>query len=68
MSYYIYFIHNIINNKVYIGKTINPKKRWNKHIKISLHKALKKYGVTYEYKISRRAVTHIIDKTTWSHI
>jgi group I intron endonuclease len=52
---YIYFIHNIINNKIYIGKTNNTIKRWNKHIKISrgkrneekfyLHKALNKYGV-----------------------
>lgn len=54
MNYYIYFIHNIVNNKVYIGKTINFKRRWERHIKTSfynkskdkfyLHKAIKKYG------------------------
>ena len=27
----IYLITNIINNKRYIGQTVNPKKRWNRH-------------------------------------
>lgn len=47
----IYRITNIINNKVYIGKTNNCKKRWAKHIKKSikgknkLSCAIRKYGV-----------------------
>lgn len=52
--HYIYLIENIINNKIYIGKTHNPNKRWRKHISVSkhgskrekyyIHKAIKKYG------------------------
>jgi len=55
MSFYIYLIHDIINNKVYVGKAKNPHKRWNKHIKIAngnrekekfyIHRAISKYGV-----------------------
>lgn len=47
-------IHNIINNKVYIGETRDCKKRWAKHINIArearndekfyIHRAIKKYG------------------------
>jgi len=29
--HYIYKITNLVNNKVYIGQTINIKKRWNQH-------------------------------------
>ena len=52
---YIYKITNIINEKVYIGKTINPiEHRWrehcseynkNKNEKRPLYNAMKKYGV-----------------------
>lgn len=55
MIFNVYIIHNILNNKVYIGKTKNLQKRWKKHIKIALgkrivekffiHKAIAKYGV-----------------------
>lgn len=51
----IYKITNIINNKIYIGKTSNVNKRWKQHIKISvtkekkayqyLHKSINKYGI-----------------------
>jgi group I intron endonuclease len=54
MSFYIYLIHNIINNKVYVGKTSDPSKRWLKHLKVSsgkrqkekfyIHRAISKYG------------------------
>lgn len=54
-KFYIYKITNLINNKVYIGKTVNPKKRWNDHIRVSkqpknpkffiIHRAIAKYGV-----------------------
>lgn len=55
MSFYIYTIHNILNNKIYVGKATNPWKRWQKHIRIAaskrqqekfyIHRAVAKYGV-----------------------
>lgn len=54
-GYYVYTIHNIVNNKIYVGKTKNPHKRWDKHIKVALgqrqqekffvHRAISKYGI-----------------------
>ena len=50
---YIYKITNLINNKIYIGKTIrNIQERWNEHVSRALnsednthlHNAIKKYG------------------------
>lgn len=48
----IYKIENIVNHKIYIGQTINPKKRWKEHrtnAKLNhdnypIHQAIKKYG------------------------
>lgn len=51
----IYKITNLINNKVYIGQSIHPKRRWNEHIwgnnkyKSYIHSAIKKYGVKIFY-------------------
>jgi predicted GIY-YIG superfamily endonuclease len=49
----IYIIHNIIDNKIYVGKSANPIKRWIKHNSIAqskrkrekfyLHSAIQKY-------------------------
>ena len=62
-KYYIYKITNLINHKIYIGKTKHKNKRWRKHISLSkdhdekrkkfyLHKAIKKYGVkNFSYEI-----------------
>jgi group I intron endonuclease len=52
MGFYVYLIHNIVNNKVYVGKTINPKQRWFGHLSFArnrtgsqyIHKAIRKYG------------------------
>lgn len=54
MSFYIYTIHNILNNKIYVGKSKNPKKRWQKHLKVAsgkrqkekfyIHRAITKDG------------------------
>lgn len=45
---YIYKIQNKINNKVYIGKTINYQARWRDHITrerdTAIHQAISKYG------------------------
>jgi group I intron endonuclease len=54
MPYYIYKITNQINEKIYIGKTLNIQKRWNSHKTAArqqkpndfsyLHRAMTKYG------------------------
>lgn len=54
MSFYVYLIHNIVNNKVYVGKAKDPTKRWQKHLRIAagkrqkekfyIHRAIAKYG------------------------
>lgn len=45
--YSIYKITNTINNKCYIGQSINPSKRWNEHKRSNgvLSKAFIKYGL-----------------------
>ena len=55
MNFFIYTIHNTINNKIYVGKTTDLLKRWNKHIRIAfqnrererffIHRSIKKYGL-----------------------
>lgn len=54
-KHYIYTIYNILNNKIYIGKSKNPPSRWNRHIKTAygnrkkekfyIHRALVKHSV-----------------------
>ncbi len=56
-KYYVYLITNLVNGKVYVGKTNKPSVRWRSHKKIalggkekypqefsSIHGAIKKYG------------------------
>lgn len=51
--FYIYLIQNKINNKIYIGQTNNPKRRWAQHsspshfrrLQSPLYSAFIKYGV-----------------------
>lgn len=60
--YYIYKITNTINNKCYIGKTIDPKKRFKYHKTSNdyvIHKAIHKYGVE-NFKFE------VIDKTEYN--
>ena len=44
----IYKIKNNINNKIYIGQSVDIEKRWNKHLYATddfvIHKAIRKYG------------------------
>ena len=35
-EYYIYLITNLINDKVYVGKSVDPVGRWGDHKKVSL--------------------------------
>ena len=50
-KHYLYIIRNLLNNKIYIGQTINPKKRWCAHKTTSkkpiqyISKAMAKYGI-----------------------
>lgn len=56
--YYIYKITNLVNNKIYIGKTNNLKVRWQSHKRIAkggkdkykgyffhIHASIRKYGI-----------------------
>ena len=49
--HYIYRITNLVNNKVYIGQSINPTKRWAGHKREMkkptqmIHHAFNKYGI-----------------------
>lgn len=53
----IYKITNLINGKIYIGKSINIKQRWDRHKEIPndnmlIHKAMLKYGIdNFSFKI-----------------
>lgn len=54
-KFYIYTIHNALNNKVYVGWSIDPQTRWTKHKRVAagsrtkekfyIHRALSKYGI-----------------------
>jgi group I intron endonuclease len=52
MIYYIYKITNLVNNKIYIGQTNNPKRRWIQHKSFAkynpnhqlISRAINKYG------------------------
>ena len=73
----IYIITNKINNKKYVGQTINPKKRWSAHkyegihynyTNIALYNAMKKYGVeNFEFKVieSNIDINEINDRETF---
>lgn len=66
---YIYKIENTINNKVYIGQTINkPDYRWREHQRISkntdnpdfsyIHSAIRKYGANnFTFEVIDKANT-----------
>ena len=64
MNYYIYLITNKINNKKYIGQTINYKKRIQEHIcgrnnkqNSMIDKAIKKYGKD-NFEFSKIDIAH----------
>ena len=45
--YYLYFIYNQVNNKLYVGITNNTKIRWGRHKSISQSKKLRKQAIHY---------------------
>lgn len=53
MQHFIYKITNLINDKIYIGQTNNPKRRWSEHKReakktypcILIDKKIKQYGI-----------------------
>jgi len=53
ITYYVYQIKNLINNKIYIGQSINIKERWHRHKKNAkrkinhpLYDSINKYGIS----------------------
>ena len=60
---YIYQITNLINNKIYIGKTNNPQKRWDNHKcsndpNMVIARALRKYGINnFKFEVLYRNIS-----------
>lgn len=69
----IYKIENILNNKIYIGQSINIEKRWKAHKKAAfdnkateyeypLYRAMRKYGVdNFVFDIIEECESHILN-------
>ena len=56
----IYKITNIINNKIYIGQSVNIERRWTQYKNI--------YDTYFSNKISYRGFEKIWSGITWKHI
>jgi group I intron endonuclease len=59
-KYYIYKITNTLSDKIYIGQSVEPKRRWKTHQRLSknqktnqyIHHAMNKYGVdNFTFKV-----------------
>jgi group I intron endonuclease len=71
MQAYIYLITNLINGKVYVGKSVNTDERWRDHKKVALggkekypddffyvHAAMAKYGIdNFKFEIIEEFAT-----------
>lgn len=65
--HYLYRITNLPNKKVYIGQTVNDKKRWVQHKRLAMspdktgqyiHRAMFKYGVeNFIYEVIAQCIT-----------
>lgn len=67
MSCGIYKIENLINHKIYIGKSKNIEKRWKDHRcakdNCTIHKAIQKYGVeSFDFSIVEEASEELLDE------
>lgn len=72
MTFFVYRATNLINGKVYFGKTSDVARRWQEHLKdtkygskLPFHRALRKYGeggfeltTLAEYKTNEEACAH----------
>ena len=63
--YYAYLITNNVNQKVYVGITINPKERWQRHQSNARNEASVKGKGTYLYNSMRK---HGIENFTFEVI
>lgn len=64
--HYLYIITNILSNKIYIGQTKYPERRWRQHKNLSnkkikhqyIHYAMYKYGLeNFTYEIIAQSIT-----------
>lgn len=71
--HYLYRITNGINGKMYIGRTVNPNKRWKAHQRDSqriikpqyIHRAMEKYGiVNFTFEVIAQSLTQ--DDANWT--
>lgn len=65
----IYEIINVINNKVYIGKSIDIERRWNQHkygkTKLVISNSINKYGLdNFKFNILEEVDLNNLDKLT----
>ena len=63
--YFLYIIANKITNKIYIGQTKYPEKRWKQHKHLAnkkikhqhIHRAMNKYGIdNFTYEIIAQSI------------
>lgn len=70
-TYCVYLIHNVKNNKVYVGKAGDSKARWRKHLSIAsckrakeqfaIHRAIHKYGESsFEFTVIQSLPNELI--------
>jgi group I intron endonuclease len=71
MTHYIYIFRNILNNKIYIGQTVNPTRRKNQHkydcfsrlAPGKLYSSMRKYGINnFEFIVFAEYSSDIIDE------
>ena len=63
--YHLYLIRDLLNEKVYVGQTVNPSRRWNDHRWQAkrkqvqyIHRAMAKYGIeNFTYEVIAQSLT-----------
>jgi len=67
MTYYIYCITNKINNKSYVGQSIDTEERWKDHISDAFRK-VGKTAVSKKYAIHNAIAKYSVDSFLWQVI